>query len=132
MRSMLVVVLLLVVAGCSDGDSVPPTIEGNERAVDSVSIELFEERVVAGYPGCVTCHSMDDGVILVGPSLSGLAERAPTRVPGLTAAEYIRQSIVAPDAFVVTGFDPGQMVGDWGQVLSAAQIDSLVELLLSR
>jgi hypothetical protein len=85
-----------------------------------------------GFPVASPVIQRTMGVILVGPSLFGLAERAPSRVPGLEADEYIRQSIVDPDAFVVPGFNAGQMVGDWTQVLSGGQIDSLVELLLSR
>jgi len=97
------------------------------RAVESLGRELFEERVIGANPGCVTCHSLEEDVTLVGPSLAHVV----SRIPGVSDAEYVRQSIIEPDAYVVEGFSPGQMSPDWGSVLSEAQIDSLVDFLLA-
>jgi mono/diheme cytochrome c family protein len=90
-----------------------------------MGLELFRERVVGANPGCVTCHSLDDGITLVGPSLYGIE----SRVDGLDTGAYIRQSILEPDAYVVDGFLAGQMSPSWGDYLSAEQIESLVEFL---
>lgn len=59
--------------------------------------------------GCGGCHSIDgvegaDGQ--VGPGLDGLATKALSRRPGLTAEQYIRESIEQPSVFVVEDFDP--------------------------
>jgi mono/diheme cytochrome c family protein len=118
-------VLLLVAAGCGTPSSVGP-----DRGSDATGMELFNERVVGASPGCVTCHSLEPGVTLVGPSLAGIGERAEDRVPGVTAEEYLRQSIVSPDAFVVEGFATGSMQSNWENLLSQEQIDSLVLVLL--
>lgn len=126
----LLVSVVLLATGCGGSERSAPTSAAADRAVAAVGADLFEERVIGGAPGCVTCHSMDDGVILVGPSLFGLAERAASRVPDVTAEDYVRQSIIEPDAFVVPGFASGQMVGDWAEKLSDQQIESLVVLLL--
>jgi hypothetical protein len=48
----------------------------------------------------------------------------------MTAAAYVRQSILEPDAHIVDGFDSGQMPGGWAELLTKEQVDSLVELLL--
>jgi mono/diheme cytochrome c family protein len=93
-------------------------------------MELFNARVVGSNPGCVTCHSLNEGVTLVGPTLYGVGTVAADRVPGLSASEYLKQSIVEPDAFTVPGFREGQMVGRWADFLTPEQIDSLVEFLL--
>jgi cytochrome c2 len=59
-------------------------------------------------PACTACHAVSKGggftVRLSGPNLQGLGERAGTRVEGLTAEEYLAQSILVPDAFVVDGY----------------------------
>ncbi len=60
--------------------------------------------------GCVGCHAIITSVSgSIGPSLADLSQRAPTRVKGMTAADYIRQSIQEPEAFTVPGYGSGVM-----------------------
>lgn len=115
--------LSLGAAACSSDEPAPPA---TVQAVTSTGRDLFEERIVGINPGCVTCHSLQEGVTIVGPSLFDVSSRDPE----LTDAQYIRESIVAPDSFVVEGFSAGQMSADWETYLSDAQIDSLVDFLL--
>lgn len=128
--SALVLVLgVLASAGCGGSDPSPaPTVD--ERRLTSFGLDLFEERVIGSNPGCVTCHSLDEGVTLVGPSLFGIGTIASSRSAGMTAAQYLRESIVAPDEYVGDGFSTGLMPGDWAEYLTEEQIDSLVEALL--
>jgi cytochrome c2 len=51
---------------------------------------------------CTACHSLVPNEIKVGPSLAGIADRAATRVPGMSAEQYIRESIQQPNAYLVT------------------------------
>lgn len=81
--------------------------------------------------GCNACHDTTVGVTIVGPSLKGVAARAATRKPGLTAIDYLRESIKQPNAYVVQGFAPGVMVQNYGVTLTAGQIDDLVAYLLT-
>jgi mono/diheme cytochrome c family protein len=97
------------------------------RGVDTFGAELFAERVIGANPGCVTCHSLEPGVALVGPSLAEVM----SPISDLAAAEYVRESILEPDAYIGEGFVVGQMPGDWDDLLSAEQIESLVTLLTS-
>lgn len=92
---------------------------------------LFYEQVSGTNAGCRICHSLQPGVVIVGPSLAGIATRAATRVPGMSAEEYIRQSILEPDAYVVPGFPAGQMVQNLGEILTPEQIDDLVAFLMT-
>jgi len=69
--------------------------------------------------------------VLVGPSLAGVATRAQTRVPGLSAEAYLRQSILDPNAYVVEGFAEGQMLTNLGEILTPGQVDDLVAYLLA-
>ena len=45
----------------------------------------------------------------VGPNQSNIGTQAATRKPGLSAEEYIRESIVNPNALVVQGYQAGVM-----------------------
>lgn len=92
---------------------------------------LYFETTLGTNAGCRICHSLDAGVTLVGPSFAGIATRAETQVPGLSAEEYLRQSIVDPEAFVVDGFPAGQMVPNYLDLLSDEDIDDLVAFLLT-
>ena len=92
---------------------------------------IFNETALGTNAGCRICHSLDAGRDLVGPSLAGVGSRAGGTVDGLTAAEYLRQSIVDPDAFVVPGYPAGQMLAGLGEVLSPEDLDSLVAFLLA-
>lgn len=92
---------------------------------------LFRERVTGVNVGCRLCHSLEPDVVLVGPSLAGIATRAETRVPGLSAEEYIRQSILAPQAFTTPGFPLNQMVNDYPELLTEQELNDLVAFLLT-
>lgn len=92
---------------------------------------LFERTAVVAGAGCVICHSREPGKVIVGPSLADVGSRAGTRIPGMTAEEYLTQSIVDPDAYVVDGFPAGQMLPDFGERLTEQQIDDLVAYLLT-
>ena len=112
-----------VLAAACGGSTVDTVVTG---PVDGAA--LFSETVLAGQAGCTNCHSLDPGVTLVGPSLAGIGSRAADRVPGMSAEEYLRQSILHPDAFVVPGFDGGRMPS-WKGLLSDGQVDVLVRYL---
>ncbi len=88
---------------------------------------VFESQVA----GCDVCHSVTPGVELVGPNLSSVALLAAERVPGLDAAEYLLESIVDPDAYVVDGYPAGQMLSDYEERLSDDEIEALVQYLLT-
>lgn len=65
------------------------------------------EHIVEG-SGCLACHSID-GTEKVGPTFKGLFGRTVTLADGGTVTadeDYIRESIVDPNAKVVKGFQP--------------------------
>jgi len=79
---------------------------------------------------CSTCHSPEPGVVVVGPSLAGIATRAETRIPGLSAEQYLRDSILNPGDYVVEGF-PDAMQRNLGDRLTAEQINDIIAFLLT-
>jgi len=70
-------------------------------------------------------------VVIVGPSQAGLATRAATRVAGMSAADYIHQSIVEPNAHIVEGFAEGLMYQNYATDLTEDQINDLVAYTLT-
>ncbi len=115
-------VLALSLAGCGSSGAVDDG-EGPDGAA------LFASPVLGDRPGCLTCHSREPDRVLVGPSLAGIADVAATRRPGMSAEEYLRESIVEPDAYVVEGFDPGRMPAVWAEVLTLAEVEALIDYL---
>ncbi len=79
---------------------------------------------------CATCHALAPDTVIVGPSLAGIATRAGTRVPGLDAEAYLRQSIIQPDAYIVAGFQD-VMQKNLGEKLSVEQINDIITFLLT-
>jgi hypothetical protein len=126
-RAGRLVLLAVVVAACGGGSEPGDPSTGSSRS----GAEIFAERILGPNPGCITCHSMDPDTTLVGPSIAGIATRAGSRVTGLSAGEYLRQSILDPSAFVVPGFDDGKMPADLGEVLSPGEVEAVVAYLLT-
>ena len=84
-------------------------------------------------PFCADCHTLTD-LDHWGPGFEGLADRAATRVPGLSAEEYIRQSIVDPEAYIVEGNWPENevMPTSYAEAYSEQDINDLVAFLMSQ
>jgi mono/diheme cytochrome c family protein len=116
-----VVLTVFFLAGC-----VTPTTQVGDPERGR---ELFETS--AGLNprfGCKGCHSLK-GYVFQGPSLQGISERAGDRVPELSAAEYLRQSIVDPGAYVVEGFEKEMPAFS---ELSEEDLNDLVAFLLTQ
>jgi mono/diheme cytochrome c family protein/predicted small lipoprotein YifL len=84
-----------------------------------------------GAPGCAACHSPLEGTVIVGPSHFGVGTAAATRVEGMSAEEYLRESIVNPNAYIVDGFVADIMYQLYGEQLSEEDIADLVAYLLT-
>jgi mono/diheme cytochrome c family protein len=68
--------------------------------------DLFagKAKLASGKPApCQACHSLEPNVIKVGPSLSDIGTMGAQMIPGKAAADYIRESIQNPSAFIVPG-----------------------------
>jgi nitric oxide reductase subunit C len=102
----------------SDANSDDPVVRGKYLFSNAPAI-------------CSTCHSLQPDVVIVGPSLAGIASRAGSRVAGLSAEEYIRTSIVHPSEFIVPGFQD-LMQKNFGDVLTSDQITDLIAYLMTQ
>ncbi len=135
---LLVLALSLLLAACGGG--------GSEPASDSAGVaprsgsgnvangeKLYKQPVIgkSSAPGCNTCHSLDEGVVLVGPSHAGMGTRAATAVSGQSAEDYLRESITNPNAHVTEGYAQGVMYQNYGTDLTEQEINDLVAFLMS-
>jgi mono/diheme cytochrome c family protein len=81
--------------------------------------------------GCAGCHTFSpagsNGTI--GPDLNDLQAAATKYAKGQTPEEYVKESIVKPDAFLVPGF--GNAMPSFQGRLTDKQIQTLVDYLLN-
>ena len=94
---------------------------------------------IARISGCDNCHLIGDigEAGKVGPDLSSIGVLASQRVPGQSASNYLRTSIVDPEAYLAPDCPNGPclegiMPGDYANRLTAGQIDTLVDFLLEQ
>jgi cytochrome c2 len=87
------------------------------------------QSVYSGKGGCVACHSLDEGVVLVGPSMAGIGTRAGTQRPDYPPDAYLYQSITNPNAYVVDGFQAGIMPQTFEQVLTDQELADVIAFL---
>jgi cytochrome c len=120
--ALLSAVLLAACGGAAPGDS-----QAGRR--------LFNGEIALEDPAatpCSQCHSAEPGGISsLGTNLSNIGNRGATTVPGQSAEEYLRTSIVDPDAFLAGNFQDGLMYRRYGSALTPQQINDLVAYMLT-
>jgi len=110
------------------------TLRDDSAASAPVSIdgaEAFHAK------GCAECHDGPgwNSPIGIGPSLRDAAAWASTRIEGTSAEDYVRQSVVAPQAFTSPVASPGTSPGTFEMptiTVSAEELDALVAYVLQR
>ena len=79
----------------------------------------------------VTAQPVPENEKCGGPGVASVGNRAATSMPGVSAEDYLRQSILEPNVFVVEGFPEGVMPPGWNEALTADQINNLIAYLLT-
>ena len=106
---------------------------GQESADPVVRGQLLYNQNGCG--GCHTLGAISAGVI--GPALTNIGTDAATMKEGMNAEDYIRESILDPNAFITPECPNGPcpesvMPQDWGTKLTEEQINDLVAFLLAQ
>lgn len=112
MRRFILLTLMIVLSGCTlDLSRFLPVTEpmpvSNTNTVligDATHGADIYNHGINDAPPCIGCHSLGQSAFSVGPKMVGISQRAGERVPGLSAEDYLRQSILAPSAFLVSGY----------------------------
>jgi nitric oxide reductase subunit C len=128
---------ILVTAASPQGILLGTTPPG---AASADPVALGEAVFKRSPPACFSCHSLQQGVTLVGPSLAGLGTRTAALLKSgdytgsaTTVEEYIKESIMNPNAYVVPGptFSAGgqSIMPPTASLLKPEEIDQLVAYL---
>lgn len=96
------------------GSAPPP------RSTTTDARQLLQEHA------CLGCHQLDGAGPPIGPPFDGMGSRI--------AVDRIRRAILDPNAEVATGYEQfaGMMPVTFGQQLSAAQLEAIVQFLAGR
>ena len=124
-------------AGTTSQPAAPAESEA-PAAADGLGQEIFLSN-----GQCYTCHTIagKSEIGVLGPALTGIGADAATRKPGMSAEEYLRESILEPDAFIEEGCmtgagtacSPGVMAPlVTAANLSDADVEALVQYLLTQ
>ena len=113
--------IALAISACSTIAPAEPTPTPDPLVVQGQ--QVFNAR-------CATCHALVPDTIIIGPSLSGIATRAESRVEGQTAEEYIQLSILRPGDYLVEGFN-NIMITNFAKELTNEDMNALVAFMMS-
>jgi mono/diheme cytochrome c family protein len=121
-----VVVIALAVAGCGGGGS------GSGTATPEATGGAADGKTLFAANGCSGCHTLSKAGAngTTGPNLDKQLQ-ADAKAAGKPVREFVRQSIVEPDAFVAKGYSSGVMPKDFGDKLSSEQLKTLVDYVSS-
>ena len=109
---------------------INPGVNGTTAFDESPAATAERGAMLFAVKGCVGCHmhsAFPSARMQIGPDLTGLTYRAGSRVAGLDAIQYVRQSLREPGAYrASSGY---AVMPDLG--LSDEQVESLTVFLLS-
>jgi hypothetical protein len=116
-----------IVAYLQDASGLEVTVEipSEAKAEEDDEQEVraaFEtaEEAIAEF-GCGACHKVAEEEGELGPDLSHIGK--------LRDKEFLRRSILDPNAEITKGFEPDAMPGDYGEQMYAKELEMMVEYL---
>jgi cytochrome c oxidase subunit 2 len=121
------ILLVLAVAGCGGGGS-----GSSATATPAATGGGADGRALFAANGCSGCHTLAKAGAngTTGPDLDKQLQ-SDAKSAGKPLREFVRQSIVEPDAFVAKGYSSGLMPKDFGDKLSPEELKTLVDYVSS-
>ncbi|MBI4827930.1 MAG: c-type cytochrome [Nitrospinae bacterium] len=119
-----------VTAQIPTGEAAAPAAEGAAPA-PAPAADAKEALVKFG---CNTCHMhplIAEGGDM-GPDLAQVAATAGKRKPGMSAEQFIVESIIDPNATLAKGFEPDMMPPDFAQQMTVAEMNMIVAAILNK
>ncbi len=91
---------------------------------------LFATMNSSGF-ACSTCHNAESEDTIVGPGLYGIPNRAGSRIPGEIAEQYLYESIINPNSYVVENFTDNIMPKTYADIYTETELFDLVAYLMT-
>lgn len=116
----------------------PPV--GTDIAIELPAGDATRGEGLGTAKGCAVCHitTPTGPAWLPSENAPGIGARAAARLtePGYsglatTPEQYLFESIVHPEAYLIGGFTPGVMPANYGQTLTAQEVADLIAYLMS-
>jgi mono/diheme cytochrome c family protein len=122
-RAVLIALCIGLLAGCGGEETVSPTGEVEGTVPQQAPGDPAAGKTVYADAGCAACHTFK--------AAGSTGKTGPNLDESLKGKDedYVRQSIVDPDAEIAPGFQPGIMPKNYGQQLNSKQIADLVAFL---
>jgi len=154
---ILALCLATLLIRCGTQDESPPVVIEKAEPASTLWDDLNDEERYAGLPddfvqllkvaveegreeegnelyltqACAGCHMLTPEEV-VAPTFYNIGNKAVSRQPDVSPAEYLYTSIVDTDAFVPKGYLAGVMPADYGEKLNNKQLIDLVAYLISQ
>lgn len=138
---IVVTLILIMMAACggtlgSTATTIMPTSTPLNVAINGDPIEgraIFTgEKQIYAFVPCSTCHYLKTHRYpLLGPDMAGISKRAATRVPGMSAVEYLRKSIRNPDDHVLENYPASTMNPGYAERLSDQEVEDVIAFLMT-
>ncbi len=105
----------VLATGCAEPKATDPLQRGRQ---------VYREK------NCASCHTIGTDGGTIGPPLTHIGTIAATREPGVSAEDYLSQSIRDPGAYVVPGY-PDTMSRGLDRGMTQEDFDDLIQYLLT-
>lgn len=122
-------IVLVLAFGCGAANESAPLGNADHgrrlfRGEEKLALDALE--------ACIDCHNdAVGGESPTGQNLSNIGNRAGTVVPGQSAIDYMRASILQPDAHLSGGFQEGIMPRTYAELLTEQDINDLIAYMLT-
>lgn len=136
---LLVAVIIVFAVELLTSTTMAATPEATIELADTTYMDIVTELLNDANPqnggklveqyACAACHRLG-AANKIAPPFVGIADRAATRRPPLTAAAYIYESIINPTAYIVEGFNPA-MPQNLRERLSDQELGDIIAYLLT-
>lgn len=115
MRLFALALSVLVIGACAEPRATDPIQRGRQ---------VFQEK------NCGSCHRSNVSGGTTGPDLTHIGTISEARKPGVSAQDYVTESIRDPGAYLVPGY-PDTMPRGLDRGMTREDFDDLVEYLIS-
>ena len=110
-----------------------PTTTAAAPTTTAAASPSAEGKSVFEANGCNSCHTFKPAGSTgkIGPDLDTAPEADATKA-NMSLADFVRASIVTPDAYISPGYQKGLMPTNFGTSLTKAQLDALVAYITTK